>query len=261
MSRQVLEFVLASGRPGVLNHQKPRSRARDHLQDPAMPHSSNPFPNSRTILLPTAELEASPYFLPLVELENIAFNNVHVLGIEGKQFLPGTQGRFAYPEQFLEEMGPDGFCLLSIAEGGEIIGTISAKPFHVGPVSVQKHTHPNKMFKRTVGVENEEGVKGWELIASCVALRVKGKGLASWLMGESVKEIWKRSREAWKVEGKGQGKLKLYISTMQETNESYYVRRGFRTTNVIEVPPGVMESRDGFHIAEMVKELEDGKVD
>ncbi len=46
------------------------------------------------------------------------------------------------------------------------------------------------------------------------------------------------------------------LSTMQDVNETYYLKRGFKTMDVKTFPPGTQGSRDGFSVAEMVKVLE-----
>lgn len=49
------------------------------------------------------------------------------------------------------------------------------------------------------------------------------------------------------------GKIVLLLSTMQELNEGYYAKRGWKATVLRRFPPGTMGSRDGFGVIEMMK--------
>ena len=174
----------------------------------------------------------------------------------------------------LDEIGPDGFCVITFehtSENAAIIGSVSAKPF---TVATQKHeadegVHPRLLFKRAPPEKIDEAVEGetgekWELLAMAVALRVKGKGVAGLLMEKCVEEIRRRVTSAaaadigskevnrsWK--DREDRNIVLYLSTLQEINEGYYLRRGWRTTNVKSVEKGTAGSLLDFHIAEMVK--------
>ena len=57
--------------------------------------------------------------------------------------------------------------------------------------------------------------------------------------------------------GEKKKQIVLYLSTMQELNEGYYLRRGWTTTGLRRFDGGdVPGSPDGFGIVEMVKVLE-----
>lgn len=169
----------------------------------------------------------------------------------------------------LSELGPSGFCLIAFSDS-EIIGTISAKPFEESKAepAVAPDGHPRLLFKRPPpvsreqevmrqGAEDEDGER-WELLASAVALRVKGMGVASVLADNCVEEIRRMVREGERngegeVNGERDEKVILYLSTLQELNEEYYQKRGWRSTGVRRFEAGTAGSRDGFGVVEMVK--------
>ena len=240
------------------------------------------FPDARTIILTISDLADSPHFPALYSLENEAFNHAHMYGVSGKQFL--NQGRFTQPQDMLDEIGPDGFCMIMFEHGGEnaeIIGSISAKPFTIATQKPETNgdQHPRLLFKRAPPEKIDEVVEGetgekWELLAMAVALRVKGKGVAGLLMEECIEEIRREialaaeadtdSMEAVIKRGEGgmangpgekgeDKKIVLYLSTLQDINEGYYLRRGWRTTSVKRVEKGTAGAIDGFGIVEMIK--------
>ncbi|KAL9633175.1 MAG: hypothetical protein Q9164_004863 [Protoblastenia rupestris] len=234
----------------------------------------NPFPNAHTILLSTATLTTSPHLTPLIALANAAFSHSHTNGVSGKEFMPATVTRFPQAKSMLDDLGPNGFCLIMFETGEEesdIIGTISAKPFIETKAGHDTSIHPSSLFKRPPpptkhdaeaqekaieSAEDPEASK-WELLASAVALRVKGKGVASMLLEKCIEEIRRRAAEEHKRKGlrEEEGKVALYLSTMQEVNEAYYLRKGWRTTGIRRFAPGTWGGKDGFGIVEMVRVL------
>ena len=174
----------------------------------------------------------------------------------------------------LDELGPEGFCMIAFEEGenSDIIGSISAKPFEEPTTAIEKEgKHPRMHYKRSVatpsavvngvaageGVQDESGEK-WELLMMGVALKVKGMGVASRLMEKCVEEIGRRVGEEVAGVGGGEGgdgksRVVLYLSTMKELTEVYYQRKGWKTTSTTRVEAGVARNRDPFHVVEMVK--------
>ncbi|KAG8525737.1 uncharacterized protein KY384_000497 [Bacidia gigantensis] len=231
----------------------------------------DPFPNATTITLSAEQLDASPHFPPLYALENEAFAHAHTKSIAGKEFLPKEVGRFYAPQDMLDEIGTEGLCMIAFEkqEGSEIIGTISAKPFHEPKIAVDTAgKHSRMLFKRSVSekqmngqavdaiMKGEEEAEKWELLASVVSLRVKGMGVASMLMEKCVAEIKRRSIQNWHEKQRaGNPKIVLYLSTMQELNEVYYQKRGWTTTSTRRIPAGTTGNRDEFGIVEMMKTI------
>ena len=248
-----------------------------------MPSSTprvDPFPNAHTIILSAASLVNSPYLLRLFTLTNDAFSYSHSESIPGREYLPKSMGRYRQPTDIFDELGPEGFCMLAFenAEGTEIIGTISARPFNAQRVEKGEKNHARFLFKRapsapTTTIRNgreateqagkaqeveqallDPDIENWELLASVVTFRVKGKGLASKMMEMCIDELRRRSFVKYQDRGgQGEVKLGLYLSTMKELNEEYYLKRGWVTTAEKKIDKGVMGSRDGFSVAEMVR--------
>lgn len=248
-----------------------------------MPSSTprlDPFPNVHTIILSGASLASSPYLIPLFTLTNDAFSYSHSESVAGKEYLPKSMGRYRQPTDIFDELGPEGFCMLAFedAESTEIIGTISARPFNAQRVEKGEKNHARFLFKRAPSThattlrngrdatekagkvqEVEQAlldpdIENWELLASVVTFRVKGMGLASKLMEMCIDELRRMSLIKYRDRG-GQGEVKmgLYLSTMKELNEEYYLKRGWVTTAENKIEKGVMGSRDGFSVAEMVR--------
>ena len=147
-------------------------------------------------------------------------------------------------------------------EGSRIIASAGAKPFSIMKSSSSGDAHARTLFKRSppkadvigtdVDLQHTKASK-WELLAFGTDVALQGQGLAGALTEMVNEEIRRRATKEWKEEGKVE--IVLMLSTMQELNEAYYLKRGWTTTNVREFKPGTMGSRDGFHIAEMWKVL------
>lgn len=91
---------------------------------------------------------------------------------------------------------------------------------------------------------------------------LQGRGLATEFMNLTIDEIKRRCRSNLRSiisnssEENGKGKLMLLLSTMQNLNEGYYLRRGWTTTETRSFPPGTMGSRNGFSVVEMFKSVD-----
>lgn len=153
----------------------------------------------------------------------------------------------------IDEIGPTGFCILTF-QADELVGVVCAKPYsddHDDDPNLTNHARADfKRQKRTDRVDagHEEVGPTWELLACAVALAKQRQGIATRLMDTCVDEIKRRVT----AEGAA-AKLVIFISILQEATEAFYLRRGYRTTNVMWFPPGTRGSRDGFHVGEMVK--------
>lgn len=215
-----------------------------------------------TVLLPSAELSRAPYLDALKALLDEVFDWAHVSAIPGKEFLPDKMGRLqSGPQQLVDEIGPDGFCIIMFEGeiGGRIIATASAKPYKPTKDGVIHGSEVIMMFKRAPGQDlmdadvvgsDVEKQSRWELLAFATDVQLMGQGIAGQLTEMVNAEIRRRAA------AEGKTKIVVMLSAMQETNEAYYLKRGFKTMSVKTFPPGTQGSRDGFAVAEMVKVLD-----
>ena len=214
--------------------------------------SITPSIQDSLLILTASELSTSPHFPAVCALEKAAFSDVHTNSVPGKEFLPASMGRFSQPQDMIDEIGPTGFCMLTF-QGEELVGVICAKPYsddHDDDPNLVNHARAD--FKRQkstdkVGLGHEGVGPTWELLANAVALDKQRQGIATRLIDSCVEEIKRR------VRAEGPQKLVIFISILQEATEGFYLRRGYRTTNVMWFPPGTRGSRDGFHVGEMFK--------
>lgn len=230
--------------------------------------------NRQTFILSPSALSTSHHLRPLASLVNKSFSHSAVHGCPGKEFLPPSGRRLESPQQLVQEIGPDGFCviLLEDEQGGRVIGTASAKPYSHTKEGTVHGNEVNMMFKRqpvaviatngtapTEAPDTDHLASEWEILAMAVDVDMQGQGIAGTLMESTVQEVRTRAAAAsaaaddW--EGEHSPKIVLMLSTMQELNERYYTKRGWTTTAVRRFEPGTANSRDGFGVAEMVKVL------
>ena len=222
----------------------------------------NQAPSQRpTILSLSAELSKSPHLDALKTLLDDVFDWAHVSAIPGKEFLPDKMGRLqSGPQQLVSEIGPDGFCIVMFEGeiGGKVIATASAKPYKPTKAGESHGSEVNMMFKRAPGKDpmdadvvgtDIENQSRWELLAFATDITLMGQGIAGRLTDLTYAEIRRRAA------AEGKGKIVLMLSTMQDLNEPYYLKRGFQTMSVRSFPPGTQGSRDGFSVAEMVRVL------
>lgn len=219
-------------------------------------------PRRPTLLLNSPELSKSPYLNDLKVILDEVFDWAHVRAVPGKEFLPDKMGRLqSGPQQLVSEIGPNGFCIIMFDGkiGGKIIATASAKPYRPTKNGESYGSDINMLFKRApaedpmdvevVGSDVEKQSR-WELLAFATDVNLMGQGIAGRLTELTNAEIRKRAA------AEGKTKIVLMLSTMQDVNEPYYRKRGFKTMSVKAFPPGTQGSRDGFSVAEMVKVLE-----
>ena len=240
----------------------------------------NPYPNAHTLLLSTTALSTSRHFAPLIDLINTAFSHAHTTGIPGKELFSASVRRITKAQDLLDDLGPNSFCYIMFeeeeGEDSEMIGTISAKPFtETKAASEDSSGRPISLFKRPppppkqddlsqavapAAIDDPESSK-WELMALAVAVKVKGKGVASILIEQCISEIRHRAAEEYRQKGcykerTGSRKVVLYLSAMQELNEAYYIKKGWRTTSLRRYGKGTAGSKVGFGVVDMVREVD-----
>ncbi|KAL2043754.1 hypothetical protein N7G274_003273 [Stereocaulon virgatum] len=238
--------------------------------------------STRTQLHSPTSLNASPHLPALFKLINKCFDISH--NPPGHSYLPPSEtARLRKPEQLAEEIGPKGFTFIILVQNADamfnksgprnskgmgealrerVIATASAKPF-ILPQTPSSPSSPESIFKRQPGthkyLEPYAHLPKWEILVMVVDPELQGRGIAGQLLDITVEEIKKRcaadskggeSRNGIESEG-GKGQVMLLLSTMQEVNEAYYMRRGWVCTEARRFGPGVLGSRDGFGVVEM----------
>ena len=172
---------------------------------------------TRTLVLSPVTLNASPHLPELFDLINHCFTIAH--NPEGHSYLPpSTTSRLRTYIQLSEEIGPDGFTIIMLAQdnstqvhgGGEgtqegngdiVIATASAKPFI--PPEPDKNEPgketASKLFKRQPGTDEALAAYAelpkWEILCMVVEPTLQGRGIAGQLMGLTIEEIKRRVLE------------------------------------------------------------------
>ena len=165
-------------------------------------------------------------------------------------------------------------------DGQRVIGTASAKPYTPTKAGSGSGDASHHFFKRPPPDPSEDNdtTPKWELLAMAVDISLQGKGLASQLMNLTIDEIKRRCGSGLRetslskrgliatppdeeygektVAAANGGKVKLLLSTMRILNEGYYAKRGWTATNYKSFPPGTMDSRDGFEVVDMYKNVD-----
>ena len=223
----------------------------------------------------STELASSPIISLLFNLINATFTHGHT---KDPQVLPPSLKRLEQPQQLIDEIGPHGFVIVMFASNmgdaaskTDIIGTTSAKPYSQDPSTQIHASDTNMFFKRKYKLGQptsdvgemtdpsqqealEDDTAAYELIAMAVSPSMQRQGIATKILNLCINEIIRRSKlktaESTEV---GSRKVNILISTVQETSEGFYAKKGWRTTDIKTFEPGVSGSVKGFHIANMIK--------
>ena len=173
---------------------------------------------TRTLLLSPNSLNASLHLPALFKLINHSFNISH--NSKGRSLLPSSPtSRLKTHIQLSEEIGPDGFTIIMVAQdssaqvygegegkqegrGDMVIATASAKPF-IPPAPHNNESGREqageKLFKRQPGTDNAltayAELPKWEILCTCVEPTLQGRGIAGQLMGLTIEEIKRRVME------------------------------------------------------------------
>ncbi|KAL9603533.1 MAG: hypothetical protein Q9179_002150 [Wetmoreana sp. 5 TL-2023] len=217
-----------------------------------------------TRLLSSPSLSASPYFPDLVNVINRAFSHSHVHGA-GYEIFPSALKRLWKPEQLGAELGSEGFCIIAFSSEGDgghgrLVGTASAKPYHAQKAREGAGGELNLMFKRSVAnkvvdsseTRDEEALPTWELLAMAVEPDLQGQGISTQLLGLALEEIKRRVAAETRIAKNG---VRIFISTMKELNEEYYLKKGWMTTDERRFPRGIAGSTNAFTIVDMVRTI------
>lgn len=200
----------------------------------------------------------------------------------GQKSVQLTHDRLQRPAQLIEELDPDGFCIVAYTipdagqdgEEGKLVATASAKPY-VPPGKAEggsklSDNEVKEMFQRaepaqvmsdtasSAGAEeeDEETLPTWEICAMVVDPELQGRGIASQLMSLAINTIRRQVRDELQTQvgdREGKGKVRLFLTTLKELNEEYYKRKGWTTTSERRFGPGVGGSEAGFGVVDMVR--------
>lgn len=170
---------------------------------------------TRTLLLAPVSLNASLHLPALFRLINHCFSVSH--NSRGRSLLPHSPTiRLKTHIQLSEEIGPDGFTIITLAQdtstqvygeedgksegkGDTVIATASAKPY-IPPKPYNNEAGLEqaivKLFKRQPDTDNALAAYAelpkWEILCMCVEPTLQGRGIAGQLMGLIVEEIKRR---------------------------------------------------------------------
>lgn len=196
-----------------------------------------------------AQLISSGLLPRLETLINLSFNSQAGRATGG--ILP-SHDRLRYEGQLLEELGhaPDTFVyIIRTADAGELIGTAYASRYE-GVEQWPEGPGVERTWER-LGVP-DDGTEAWELHMMAVHPGYQRQGLADRLMGLVDGKI---ARRAGAGDEKGLRRLALFISTIKETNEAFYLKRGFKEKYAVAWPKGHLGSERGFTVVHMDREI------
>lgn len=189
-----------------------------------------------------AQLIASGLLPPLETLINQSFNASHA-----SSGILSARPRLRYAGQFMEELGehPDTFVyIVRTADADEMVATAYASRYE--GVTAWPEGPGERTWQR-LGIPGD-GVQAWELHMLAVSPSFQRHGLADYLMGLVDGEVGRRAA------GPGR-RLVLFISTVKETNERFYAKRGFGESYCVKWPVGHFGSERAFTVTHMEREI------
>jgi len=155
--------------------------------------------------------------------------------------------RLRSPGQQLAEIGhdPETFIfVIQVESTGEICGTAYATRYQ----GVEEWPEgPGERTWERLGVE-ASGIEAWELHMMAVHPNFQRQGLADYLLKITDREILRRCGPAVGV------KRVMLISTVKETNERFYTRKGFVLDYAVKWPDGHRDSK-AFTVIHMRREI------
>ncbi|KAL8726597.1 MAG: hypothetical protein Q9166_006632 [cf. Caloplaca sp. 2 TL-2023] len=197
--------------------------------------------------------------------------------------------RFEQPSDFIDEMGADGTTFIQYAPNSQkadgalrIIATAGCKPWsaalkldeRVKRMREEREAR-EKGMKR--GQDSKDGfytekheqqllqqleklgpmeshdqqvdVPRWEVMTVCVHPQWQKKGLAEKLLEKVAEEVSSQV----KASGKGP-EFKLMVRVLKETNEKYWLSKGFKPVGQKFFEPGLFGSLTGFHILDLSRD-------
>ena len=223
---------------------------------------------SIVLLLSPTQLESYPQRDALLDLINKGFAKTH------QPIWTEELTRFKSPTEVVNELVPEFFTYVISskypADSGQATVYATASARRLVAQSTYDEGAEGNAFKRLVK-ELPRDVDIWELKLLVVDLSLRKTGLASLLQDLLEAEIRKRSIEA-KMEdtvmqsngpaigaaieqSKPIKEIRLTLTTCQEVNEAYYLRKGYTTTRLKPFPAGYLGSALPFHVAEMEKTI------
>ena len=140
-----------------------------------------------------------------------------------------------------------------------IYGTVSARRLVAHSAKVPDYEYGE--FRRDMG-NIPSGTQAWELKILAVDPSIYRMGIGSILQDAAEAEIKKRvtlaraQMEQGTTESKGPVRVLCTLTTLAEANEKYYIRRGYRTTQLIPLKLGQLGNIKECSIAHMEKVLE-----
>lgn len=184
----------------------------------------------------------------LQDLINVSFASQHARQTSILEGVP----RLRHDGQLLEEMGhaPETFVYIistipsSGLEESELISTAYASRYH-GVTQWPEGPGKERTWER-LGIPPPD-TEAWELHMMAVHPGYQRQGLAGYLMELVDAEVVRRSEE-----GK---KRVLFISTIKQSNEAFYLRRGFEESYSVPWPEGHLGSRAPFTVVHMDRKI------
>jgi GNAT superfamily N-acetyltransferase len=243
---------------------------REHNGDNRTPHpepSGNPVhffgpvvkDKSTTVTLYEPEqLRDNDILEPLRTLINEAFRWSHTK----YNTMADHVERLSYTWQYTAQLGSDEGTFAFIItndDNGQPIATLAAHRY-VAPVLIVEPAGKGSAFRRLqLPADADEADDVWELKLMAVLPGLHGGGLASYLMKLTEDEIRRRSSQVLNSGSNGAArprKLFLVLTTIKESNEGFYARRGFTLDYETEQEKGYSGSPNGFRVVHMSKTLD-----
>ena len=189
------------------------------------------------------QLIASGLLPPLTKLINVSFSASH-----DTSGILSTIARLRREDQFIDELGehPDTFVYILRTVGSEELVATAYASRYEGVTEWPEGPGKERTWQR-LGVP-EDGTEAWELHMLAVSPEFQRQGLADYMMRIVDGEVLRRA-------GGRRERLVMYISTVKQTNEAFYLKRGFRENYCVDWPVGTFNSERAFTVAHMEREV------
>ena len=222
-------------------------------------------------LIEAADLPNHPLKQAIHDLVNCAFSAAH------PPWLPASMIRLRQPDSMERDLGPNAFTyVLTVptdpplpAPNLRVLASVSARAYAPkDPATmddIARRFLPRSDPRRRLPDGAHEAA--WEMKFLVTDPELFGHGLASALVAVVEREMRRRweleeDAAAWQAaESRGlslpsrERKLRVFLQTIKQMNETWYQRRGYSSIHEGEFEKGFMGSEGGFTLVGMVKDI------